>query len=211
MFGFPNDNGSAIAPALAARNINLLRSEPSTLRIISSPDAHQKGYAEYKGKLGLFLHSFYERIALSSSRIGISLPAIKTTDLHFSPRLPPINLSWNIPVAEEVLESLRKSVGGTDSFTMRRPGLIVEPTFATLSNIREAKPDATSPCPIGVTNLNAIPTAVYLIRLVNLFLAMHQYPAFHDEEHFDNLVEVHEDKGKQPERPSEDVTMAEVR
>jgi len=210
LFGFPNDNGAAIAPSLSARGINLLRSEPTKLRIIASPEAHQKGYAEYKGKLGLFLHSYYVKKAISSARVGASLPSIRTSDLHFSPALPPINLSWNVPIAEEVLESLRKNLGGTDSFTMRRPGLIVDPTFDNLPTIRETRPDATSPCPIGVTNLNALPTAVYLLRLVNLFLAMHQYPAFVDEEHFNNLLEDTEKKGKSVAGPSDDVEMSEV-
>lgn len=188
-FGIRNPSNTAIAPALEAMGLPMLRQEIGLAQIYSIPDLNQPGYGLYKTSLPHFINAYYHKRPVNLLTPGISLPSVTWESLQ-SFGLPNVAFGWSISIPSESLDQLRERDGATDVSGQGRPGLLIEsPSLDNIHNVRATHPDLTFPPPYGATNLSTIPTAVTSIRIMNLFAALQQYPAFMDTEHYENFIE----------------------
>jgi hypothetical protein len=200
LFGASNKQNVAVSPSLVARGINMLRLAVNQVPIEAFPEVSQAGYGFYKSFLPHFMSSYFENTRVSTKDPYILLPPVTPDDFpEFG--LPPVIFSYTHAVAEEVRDNWREKHSAQDVLAMGKPAqVIVDPTFDLIRDLRASHAYTTTPALVNTSNISCFGTVVLVNRIMTLFLSLHQYPAFCDDEHFDNyqdwLVEKEINKGK---------------
>jgi hypothetical protein len=187
-FGAQTNNATAVAPPLAARGIMLLRQSPATVQLDMIPDINQPGYSTYKTHLPHFITSFREHKRVALCNPCSMLPETEIDNMPYA-KLPPVIFGWNVPIGEEVKDSLRARFDARNINSQGKGGMVIDAVdINVLRDIRETHAEPTFPTTYDTANLAAIGRMILCYRILYNFLCMQQYPAFVDENHYNNFL-----------------------
>jgi hypothetical protein len=186
LFGAPNTKGLVVSQDLSSRGINLLRSSPGDVKIVTIPDANQFHYGMYKSLLPYFIHSALKKTAISILNPGI-VTLVEENRLLPLP-LPLVAVNWSFQVASEVLDRVRSEFRGRDISSGGRPIMVVPvESRQTLVNLRELNPNSIAPCVAEAINVKSYRTLFMVNNMITALLLTHKYAAYSDREHFEKL------------------------
>lgn len=181
-FGVQPSEGQAVAPSLSAKGISLLKIEPSKVIVQGGPTTIQPGFAVYRSFLPAFIRAALQGGVLRTNDAYNPIPfKLITKDIPLN--YPDLVVSWKVPVGEEVRAQMR-AAGFNDTVVRGKPAMIVR--YPTANHIRVALDHScvtTSPAPENAVNVRDLRKCGLIKNIIKAFIAVHQYPAFTDEEH----------------------------
>jgi hypothetical protein len=186
-FGHPNNKGLEVSPLLRTKGINLLRASPSNVRAIAKPLVKQPGYSSYAAFLPAFMKAQNEGIVVNLNRPGYvtNFPVDKCIGIQH----PSLVIDYGGPIPARHVEVLN-GVGFERIKMNKRENIVRFPeiTLEEVRLIRKTAPNSLTPAPANTVNLEAFESWVLFLRLVSNLLRTHMYPAFRDNEHYQEEV-----------------------
>jgi len=187
-YGHQNNKGLSVSPLLQIKKINLLRASPHDVRVVAWPLVKQPGYQSYVSYLPAFIKAQIEQknIPLLQSGYVTNYPADKVIPVAH----PSLVVDYSGPVPSKNIETFndigfeRIKIKGTDNI-LHFP--IVN--LSEVRKIRETNPRTVTPAPNNAVNLSAFDSWVTTLRLISGLLSTHIYPAFRDQEHYQDDID----------------------
>lgn len=184
-FGAEPSQTQVVAPELVERNIHMIRREPSAVQVQGGATTIQPNFSIYKAFLPSFMYSIARggdvHVRTGATMFpGLALPTYHT---RLPIAFPDLLVHWNINIAEEVRDEMR-SKGWRDTMTKGKTAMVKDrPTIedAVYAKSKGCKPD--TPTGENSMNLNSFRSALKICDILALFLRLHQYPAFVDDDH----------------------------
>nr|WMV69884.1 MAG: hypothetical protein [Downy mildew lesion associated ambivirus 1] len=186
-FGYPNHKGLEVSPLLKTKGINLLRASPASIRAVAQPLVRQPGYSSYSSFLPAFMKAQNEQIIVPLNKHGYTTnyPVSDVIDLIN----PSLVVDYNGPIPGKHTEALGNI--GFERIKMNKRDNIVRFPVVSISEvraIRQTSPNSLTPAPANTVNLEAFDSWVLFLRVMSNFLKTHIYPAFRDNEHYQEEV-----------------------
>jgi len=177
-FGVPPRAGQTINSDLSAMGIDLLRAQLSSLDLCPLPTYVQPHYALYVDFLPLFLFSRQHNITLDTGHspyVGLS-----HTTLPSFFRMPPVVWNYNATQSPDRIDEIKNKYGAIE-VTIR--GKNAFQASLNLGQVREIASDnaITTTASLNTNvNLSTLRSFLAINRIADLFLRVHQYPAYQD-------------------------------
>lgn len=189
--GFSPSDEQTVAPALAARGINLLRAAPHDVNIIAVVKLVQLGFRFYKTVLPAYMEAWVTRktVALQTPFHPVAFPIAGI----FPFTIPPLSVSFKKAPTAQAMETLQGI--GYSKTKIRNTEVY---TFASYDihdarTIRELGANLSTIAPRGSVNLDCIGPLTVVLRIFANFFSTHTYAAFQrdgeTESDYDQLLE----------------------
>jgi hypothetical protein len=179
-FGAQPSAGQIVSDEVKAKGLELLRIEPSKVNFHGGPTTVQPRYAVYKAFLPMFIRLAHDMdVTDFTDPFGPFPKPYTALDISF----PDLVVSWSVPVADEVRAQLRE-IGFMDTIIRGKPAMkIRNPGTDHVKAALERRCLTTSATNENSVNIHALRRCALVRNIASLFLAVHQYPAFVDEDH----------------------------
>lgn len=186
-FGHPNTKGLEVSPLLRTKGINLLRASPTNVRAVAKPLVKQPGYSSYSAFLPAFMKAQNEQIVINLNKSGYTtnFPVDQCIGLPH----PSLVIDYSGPIPAKHVDTLNGV--GFERIKMNKRENIVRFPIVTLEEvraIRKTSPNLLTPAPANTVNLEAFESWVLFLRLISNLLRTHIYPAFRDNDHYQEEV-----------------------
>lgn len=181
-FGHPNNGARTVAPALEARNIDMLRAAPCDINIIVIPEAKQAAFSSYISFLPAFIMAYFKRVTLST-RLPC-FPIMTPVDKFIPFVMPPLIVDFAKPLSTENTNILSEI--GFDQITIQnKKTAMVFPTYNLdqLRQILNMGANTITPTTVNSVNGDAARIVILLLKICSGFFLAHNYPAYSDEDH----------------------------
>jgi len=182
-FGLQPTRTTDVPDDVKAKGLSLCRAEPAKLHISGGATTIQPGYSLYVNYLPAFIAAAFNE-GPYTVRDPFSVIANFNGTMPVLPfKLPGLVISWAFTVPEEVRDNLREK-GFMDAMMKGKTAMIhPEPTISIVRGALETKCSETSPSNRNTVNIHDFRRIIVLIRTLSVFLRVHQYPAFQDDDH----------------------------
>lgn len=174
-FGIPPSGGHAVSSDLSARGINLLRMAPSAMRIATFPHFIQPHYQIYLQNLPVYLNA---RITETASRLGNPYTGLNHQTLPGFYRDIPIVWGYNTKISSDRLDQLKNDFGAQELTIKGKPALQAVLTLPKLRTLMTSDPITVVASSNANMNIASFRSYLAILRIADLFLRVHQYPAF---------------------------------
>jgi hypothetical protein len=183
-FGTQPSSGQIVADQLKSKGINLLKVSPDQVHFHGGPTTVQPGFALYKAYLPLFIAQAICDNGRTDFTDPYGLVPWNKYPTKLPIRMPALVGTWATPIGEEVRAELRDKHGFKDTIVKGKAAMIKEnPLGGDIAALRSKGALENSPCNENSVNIFALRRCNLVLSIASVFLRVHQYPAFIDDDH----------------------------
>jgi hypothetical protein len=179
-FGHKASENGKISSALSDRGIRMFRASPGEIHAVGLNRLQQPGYLSYMMALPAFMHANETRKVVGISARGYPLTIAQSL-------LIPIDFPKVFIKAKKGQSNVYG--GKFEEYMARSDGTTYLAPFdkALLGIIRSPKVDSSAYSPAPFIRLYDVPAMITIARLVSSFFRTHRYPAYADDDHFEEI------------------------
>jgi len=193
LLGHPNHDNRQVSAALTARDINMLRAEPSSVVVTTSIDIRQPAYDHYVRSLPAFMVATHKQESQTLRASFYPVPSLSQEQLLPIPA-PPIAVTFQKTPPQSLTEMLSETGYDRQEIRGKQTYIFHQYTTELVQFLIKNGAVQTAFSPIDTTNIGALREYLLIVRIFSSFLRTHTYPAFNDPQH---LIEVLESEKNQ--------------
>lgn len=175
-YGAPTSQRQTVSDEVSSRGLNLTRSTPSASRPIVTKKFVTTSYLNYVGRLGAAFKAAELNQWIKPGSKQFFYKSARTTTTPFM-RTPVVVWNYDRTKTPDDLSRIRERFDAVESVSRGKPSFAAKLSPDRMKTlVQETSPNDKTPASTTTINIDAYRVYVFLHRLADLCLRVHQYP-----------------------------------